>query len=757
MLRNEDLRLVTGTGRFTADWNLPNQLHAYVLRSDRAHANIVSLDTSGALALPGVRAVITHADMTAAGFKNLVGGAASKNADGTELIKALPTPLAIDRVRYVGEALAIVIADTRGAAQDACEAIAIDYEDLPVATTTRAATTPGAPTLHTQAPNNVAFDYTKGDHAAVDAAFARAKFISHDLIVSQRLLGNPMEPRAVAVTHHAETDTYTICTPTQGVNGMRNGLTASTGLPGDKFTIHAHDVGGSFGLRGMPFAEHLALMIAAKRFNRPVKWVGSRTDAMLSDWHGRALTLAGDIALDADGKILAIRFTDTVDLGAYSASFGAFIGTGNLSITMGGVYAVPALAMRSRLVYTNTTPVSAYRGAGRPDIAWAIECLIDSACVEHGFDKLALRRNNFVPTSAMPYTTAMGTKYDSGDFTAVLEDGLQRADWPGYAARAAQSQARGQIRGRGLACYLEASGAGSVPKDQVMIRFGKDMATLYGTSGPSGQGHETSLCKIVSDATGLSTAHLEFKASDSNTGLIGNGTGGSRTLYGTGSAMLALAARLIELAKPIAAKHLGATDATFANGLFSAGDKTLSMQALVTQLGAGTSALDCNAEGSSGMTFPNGCHLAEVEIDPATGVVTVDRYTAVDDLGNLISPELVRGQVHGGVMQGVGQILGEHAIYDEESAQFLTASFMDYPMPRAGWLGAIGSYDHPVPTPTNALGAKGVGESGCTGSLPSVTNAVRDALRQAGVHDFQMPATPARIWAALQAGLKRAA
>ena len=760
MLRHEDLRLITGSGKFTADWNFPNQLQAWVLRSDRAHALIKSLDVSGALALPGVKMVVTHAELTAAGFKHLPGGVAAKSSDGSELKKALPTPLATDRVRWVGEPIAVVIAESRAQAQDACEAISIDFEDLAASATTAAALQPGAALLHEAAPGNLAFDFSKGDHAAVDAAFAKAALRSKHKVVSQRLLGSPMEPRAVAVAYEPAVDAYTICTPTQGINGMRGALTTATGVPGDKLVIHAHDVGGSFGLRGGPFAEHLALMVASKRLGCAVKWVGSRADSMLSDWHGRALVLEGEVALDASGKILALRFTDTVDLGAFSSAWGSFIGTGNLSVTMGGVYDVPALAMRSRLVYTNTTPVSAYRGAGRPDIAWIIECLIDQAAVDHGFDKVALRRQNYITAAQMPYTTPIGTTYDCGDFAGVLDDGLRLSDWQGYAVRAAASKARGLIRGRGLASYLEASGGGGAPKDQVMVRFGQGVSstsgttsmigTLYGVAGPSGQGHETSFCKIVSDATGLPSEMLTFRASDPAVTLVGNGTGGSRTLLGIGSSMRLLADKLIEVATPHAAKALGEEAITFANGSFTAGSKSLSLSALIAQMGENAAALNCDAGGTFGVTFPNGCHFAEVEIDPATGVLAVERYTAVDDLGNVISDTQVRGQVHGGVMQGIGQIIGEHAVYDE-NAQFLTASFMDYPMPRAGWLGQIGSFDHPVPTATNVLGAKGVGESGCSGSLPAVTNAVLDALRQAGVGSFEMPATPARVWQALQA------
>ncbi len=752
--RIEDRRLVTGTGKFTADWSPDGLLHAVVVRSDRAHARIMGADWSAARAAPGVVAVLTAEDVAAAGFNGLPTGAPLKGRDG-QPIHIAPMPiLATDRVRYVGQPVAMIIADSVRAAQDAAELVSIDYDDLPAVSSIEAASADGAPQLHEQAPGNLVIDFDNGDAAAVEAAFARAAFKSKAHVVSQRLVGSPMELRAVVVSHDAARNMTTVYTPTQGIVGMTGSLAAVTGIPATELEVIAQDVGGSFGLRGGASAEHALLILASRRLKRPVKWVATRGECFIGEWHGRALVLDGEIALDADGSILAIRFQDTVDLGAYTCYWGAFIGTRNIAVTMGGVYKVPALYMRSRLWFTNTVPVSAYRGAGRPDIAFAIERLMDEAAAEHGLDRLELRRKNFIPPEAFPYTTANGTVYDCGDFAGVLDDALVLSDWAGFEARRAEAAKRGRLRGIGLGCYLEASGGGGA-KDLVSGQFdAQGRLTLYAVSGPSGQGHETSFTKIVGDALGLPVERISYRASVPGRGMVGNGTGGSRTLYGVGSAFKVLAQAIAERARPHAAAALGvaADSLGFADGRFSApGGASVTLTDLVTQL-AGTSPhpLDCQADATTGMTFPNGCHVAEIEIDPATGVTEVVAYTAVDDLGNVVSPALVRGQVHGGVVQGLGQAFGEQAIYDE-GGQLLTGSYMDYPMPKLGLLGEVRTAIHAVPTKLNPLGAKGVGESGCSGSLPAVSNAMTDALRSRGLGPIDMPYTPPKVWAALRA------
>lgn len=758
--RHEDLRLVTGTGRFTADWNLPGQLHAHVIRSDRAHARIVSIDLQAVREAPGVVAVLTADDVRAAGFGTIPSGAGPLTGRDGQPQRRAPMPvLAQDRVRFVGQPIALVVAESAQQARDAAEQAAIDYEDLPVAIGVEAALAPGAPQLHDEVPGNLSIDFGSGDAAAVEAAFAKAAHVTRLRVHSQRLVGSPMELRACLAHHDAARGKTVVHTPTQGMLGMLGTLSQITGWPAESIEVIAQDVGGSFGVRGGAAPEHAMLMLAARSLGRPVKWVASRSELFVGEWHGRALVLEGSIALDADGRILAIRFDDQADLGAYSCYWGSFIGTRNISVTMGGVYRVPALYMRSRLAFTNTVPVSAYRGAGRPDIAYAIERLIEQAAAEHGLDPIELRRRNFIPKDAFPYRTANGTVYDCGDFEGALDKALALAGHAGFAARRDEAQRRGRLRGIGVACYLEASGGGGAPKDQVACEFAADGGiTLFGVTGPSGQGHETSFAQIVGAGLGLPPEAIRYRASDPAHALVGNNTGGSRSLYGAGSAFKNLVARILERSRPYAAQALGVDDAQleYAQGAWRVGSgaaagSQVSLPELARRLaGPQPHPLDCDAESVSGVTYPNGCHVAEVEIEPDTGSTRIVTYTAVDDLGHVVSPQLVEGQVHGGVVQGAGQVFGEQAVYDPESGQLLTGSFTDYAMPRAGLLGEIRVAEHPVPTALNALGAKGVGESGCSGSLPALANAMMSALRPLGVPPMDMPFTPARVWEAIR-------
>ncbi|HEY5635470.1 MAG TPA: xanthine dehydrogenase family protein molybdopterin-binding subunit [Burkholderiales bacterium] len=754
-MRREDDRLLTGRGRFTSDWNFPDQLYAAVLRSPHAHADLVSVDAAAALAMPGVRAVLLAADFAAEGWGTIQGGVPFEGTDGKPMRKPDYPVLAEGRVRFVGEPVAFVVADTPARAQDAAEAVGVTYRERDPVSQADAALAAGAPLVHDAIPGNLAMEFARGDAAAVEAALARAHHRSRLTLRSQRLVSNPIEPRACVVRHEPGEDRYVICTPSQGIGNLRARVAPVAGVPGERLHFVAEDVGGSFGTRSTPYPELFCCMLAAKRLGRPVKWTGPRTDSFLSDFHGRALTLSGEIGLDAEGRILALRWDDVADLGAYASAWGAFVGSNNLAVTMGGVYRVPALAMRSRLVYTNTMPVSAYRGAGRPDIAFAIERLIEHACAEHGLDPIATRRRNFITPAEMPYTTANGTVYDCGHFEAVLDHGLKAADWAGFAARRAASAAAGRLRGIGLASYLEASGGGAAPQDQVLVRFDAEgVPTLYCVAQASGQGHETTFVNLFARESGFPAARVRYRASDPDAKIVGNGTGGSRTALGQGSAFKLLAAALVEKARPHAAEALGAHEheLRFSAGTFSANGMTVTLERLAARLaGAGSHPLDCDAGGKFGVTYPNGCHVAEVEIDPETGETRLARYTAVDDIGTLLEPVLVEGQVHGGVMQGAGQVLCEQAVYDE-TGQLLTASFMDYAMPRADDLPeGFAVQAHPVPTGTNPLGAKGVGESGCSGAMPAVMNAVLDALRARGVQDLDMPATPERVWRALQA------
>ena len=757
-IRREDARLLTGRGRYTADWNLPGQLHAYFLRSDRPHAEMISIEAKSAAARPGVHAVLTGSDYAASGWKSLPGGVTYEGVGGQKMKKPFWPALAQGKVLYVGQPVALVVADSLAAAQDAAEDIELEYHDLPHTIGFDAATQTGTPQLHQDVPGNLAFAYETGDAAAVQAAFAGAALKSRLTMRSQRLVGNPIEPRAFLAEFNRGSGVFTVYSPSQGVNGMRGFIAAATGLPGEKIRVITEQVGGSFGIRSYSYAEHIAVMLAAQKLGRPVKWVATRSEIFLSDNQGRGLTLTGELALDRDGNFLALRFEDAADLGAFATPFGAQIGSRNITVTMGGVYRIPAMYAHTRIAYSNAVPVSAYRGAGRPDIACAIERLVDHAAAEHGFEPIALRRKNFVPPEAMPYKTANGTTYDCGEFERVMDKALLLADWKGFPVRREESKRKGKLRGIGVATFLEISAPGLAPKDQAHARFDKSGDLhVYTVSQSGGQGHETAFARIVREGLGFTDGradeHLKFHEGDPDLAIVGNGTGGSRSLYGAGSAVKLLAPKLVETAKPHAAAVLGTESSAveYRGGAFHALGKSIGFFEMAQKLAGGSPhPMDCVAEGTFGATFPNGCHIAEVEIDPETGVVDVVNYATVDDIGNVVDRTSVEGQVHGGVLQGVGQALAEHAVYDRETGQLLAGSFMDYPMPRADWMRAIRCDEHPVPTKSNALGAKGVGESGTSGAIGATMNAILNAVRPAGVADLDMPVTPARLWRALR-------
>ena len=758
-IRREDARLLEGKGRYSADWNLPGQLYAFFLRSDRAHAEIVSTDVEAAVARPGVHLVLTGADYAASGWKSLPGGVPYEGVGGQKQRKPFWPALAQGKVHYVGQPVALIVADSAALAQDASEDIAVEYRDLPAAVGFESATAASASRLHADIPGNLAFEYESGDRAAVEAAFAGAALKSRLTVRSQRLVGNPIEPRAFLASADAASGVFTVYSPSQGLNGMRGFLSSATGLPPERIRVITELVGGSFGIRSYSYAEHVAVMLAAQKLGRPVKWVATRSEVFLSDNHGRGLTLTGELALDREGRFLALRFEDTADLGAFSTPFGPQIGTRNITVTMGGVYRIPAMFAHTRCAYSNAVPVSAYRGAGRPDIACAIERLVDRAAAEHGFDPIALRRKNFIPPEAMPYKTANGTTYDCGEFEKVMDKALELADWRGFPERRERSKREGRLRGIGIATFLEASAAGVAPKDQAYARFdASGVLHVSCVSQSTGQGHETAFVRILSEGLGVTGERIRIHEGNLDLAVVGNGTGGSRSLYGAGSAVKLLVAKLIETAKPLAAAALGADAVEYSDGKFEAGSKSIGFFDLAKKVaGQSPHPMDCVAEGSFGATFPNGCHIAEVEIDPETGVVDVVNYATVDDIGNVVDHTSVEGQVHGGVLQGVGQVLAEHAIYDSETGQLLAGSFMDYPMPRADWMRAIRCAEHPVPTKANALGAKGVGESGTSGALGATMNAILDAVRFAGITDLDMPVTPDRLWRALREARNKAA
>ena len=753
--RQEDYKLVTGQGRYTADVHYPGMLHAFVIRSMYAHARITRMDLSAVAQAPGVHWVITAEDVKAFGANRLPNALAVKDLHGeAQKIVRMPV-LASDKVHFVGQPIAMVIAESADLAQDAADLADLDFDVLPAAADVNASLAQEQP-LHEGVAQNLSARFQTGDAAATDQAFQKAVHTSRLKVVSQRLIGMPMEPRAVVVAPATGAEKIKIHTPTQGMLGMVGNIAATTGLKPDQFEVLTDDVGGSFGLRGAAYSEHVLLVMAASKLNKPVRWVGSRSEVFMSDWHGRALTLDGEVAFDAHGKILAMRFKDQVDLGAFNCYMSTFIGTRNISITMGGVYKVPALYMQSDLVFTNTVPVSAYRGAGRPDIAYAVERLIDHAAHEHGFDPIALRRQNFIPPVEFPYTTANGTLYDLCECERLMDRAMELSHYHSFESRKKTSESQGKLRGIGLATYLEASGAGTAPKDQVIGEFSADgMLTVYGVTGASGQGHQTSFTHIIERHLGLAPEAIQYRAGDPSRIMIGNGTGGSRTLYGAGSAIKNLCDQLVDKLKPLLASIWACPQdqVRFHNGMFeqhlAPAHPPITTQDLIQQLSPEQlQQLDTTGEAQSGTTFPNGCHVAEVEIDPRTGVTEVVNYTAVDDLGNLISPQLVLGQVHGGVVQGWGQAFTEQVVYDADG-QLLTGSLMDYALPRLGQLAHIHHESITVSTELNLLGAKGVGEAGCTGSLPSLANAMMSALRPFGIQAMDMPFTSAKVWAAL--------
>jgi carbon-monoxide dehydrogenase large subunit len=756
--RLEDARMLSGRGRYVSDWNLPGQAYGCFMRSDRPHARIASIDSAGALGMPGVIAVLTGEDVAEAQYKSLPAFAPMKGRNGTDLIIPHRPTLAQGRVRYVGEPIALVVAETAVQAQDAAEALVVDYEEWPAVFDAKEAIVPGAPLVHDNAPGNLALDFVGGDEAATAAAFAKAAHIVKLDAYHTRVVGNPMEPRACVGSYDAATDMYYLHACTQGASVMRSQISTVIGVPPERIRIVAEEVGGGFGVRFNLYPEYCAALLAAKKLGRPVKWVGTRSEMFLADEQARDVLHHSEMALDANGRILGMRFDFKCNLGAYIAPTGAFVNTLNLVNVVSGVYDVQAVHVHASLAFTNTIPTAAYRGAGRPVSSYAIERLVDEAARQLGIDPAELRRRNLVPKAKFPYKIVTGFEYDCGDFEGVLDDALAASDWSGFEQRRKASAARGLLRGRGMASYIEASGGGGMaPHDEVKLRWGADASlTLEATSHSHGQGHETAFAQIVAGVLGVPMESIRLRTADPDQNLTGNPTGGSRSLLGVGSVLQLAAKEVVKKGVDLASEELeaAAADIEFADGSYrvKGTDHQVSIVELAKKyFGKGPHPLDQDYANRFGATFPNGCHVAEVEIEPETGEVAVVSYIACDDAGTIINDQLVEGQMQGGITQGAGHILGEQAVYDRETGQLLTGSFMDYPMPRAILVDGLRVLHHPVPTKTNPLGAKGVGEAGVTGSMPCIMNAIVDALRTAGVTHFDMPATQVRVWEALQA------
>ncbi len=753
--RLEDYRMLTGRGRYVSDWNLPGQVYGHFLRSDRAHAKIVSIEKEAALNSPGVIAVITGQELADAGLKPIPAAAPFKWRDGSTQRLAQRPSLAHEVVRHVGEPVAQIVAGSAAQAQDAAEALMVEYEDLPVVTTAAEAMAPGAPQLHPGAPGTLVLDFAGGDEAATNAAFAKAAKVVKLSAYHSRVLGHPMEPRAAMGSYDAARDLYFLHGTTQGTGPMKGQLSAVLGVPPEKVRIVAEEVGGGFGVRFNAYPEYGTLLYAAKKLGRPVKWVGTRSEVFLGDEQARDIHHTGEMALDAQGRILGMRFDYLSNLGAYVAFTGSVVNTLGLVNVNCGVYDVQAVHVRGRLVLTNTIPTAAYRGAGRPVASYALERLIDEAARELGLDPAEFRRRNMIPAAKMPYKFAGGFEYDSGDFEAVMRKALDDSDWNGFTERRKHSEARGKLRGRGMATYIEMTAPGGfAPYDQAHLTWeGDGTLTLRTASHNHGQGHETTFAQIVSKALGLPVDRIRLRTSEAEHNFVANPTGGSRTLHGLGSAMHWAAQEVAKNGIELAAEHLESAvqDIEFDLGTYriKGTDRKVRIEELAKKY-PGRLDLDFKERPKVPATFPNGCHVAEVEIDPETGECDVVSYVACDDVGNIINHQIVEGQMQGGVTQGAGHIFLEQGVYDA-AGQLLTGSFMDYAMPRAGLVGGLTVTDHAVPTATNPLGAKGVGEGGVTGSMPALMNAVLDALRGAGVTRFEMPASPQRLWAALQA------
>jgi aerobic carbon-monoxide dehydrogenase large subunit len=743
VLRTEDQRLLTGNGRFTDDLQLPNMAYGVTVRSPYGHADILSIDTAVAVAMPGVRAVYTAQDL---GANPPLPCAINFNPDA-----ATPRPLlAGGRVRFVGEGVAFVVADSRAQAKAAAEAVMVDYADLSAVATIEEAIVPGAIALWAHSSNNQPWVWQAGDAAACDAAFASAKHITKLRLVQNRVAPSSMEVRAALAVFDSETG-FTLHTGTQGVAGTRQVL-ADMGLgePAERIRVVSGDVGGGFGMKSWVYPEYVIAMHAARALGCPVKWTGERSDAFLSDTHGRDMITDVELALDANAKMLGLRAKTWSNLGAYHGHFGAAIQTISGGKMLGGVYHIPAIHNQVTAVLTNTVPVDAYRGAGRPEACYITERIVDTAAHEMGIAPDEIRRRNLLTPAQLPYVSPLDITYDVGNFSAVLNRALAKADWNGFAAR----QRAGKRRGRGICFYVEITAFGGT-NEWADARFTADgtLEIAVGTQS-NGQGHETAYAQVAAAQLGIAMERVRIVQGDTSRLEVGNGTGGSRSLHFGAAAVVVTVDEIIAVATVLARTALENDAVTYDSGLFRAegSNRTIDIFTLAAQNPGKLDVRGMYQVEKPTPTFPNGCHIAEVEIDEDTGVVDVVRYNIVDDFGTILNPMLVEGQVHGGVAQGLGQALLENITYGD-GAQMMTASFMDYAMPKAEHMPRMMFETLGVPNPNNPLGVKGCGEAGTIGAMPAIMNAISHALDGAAV---DMPATPEKLWRIMQSRRKAA-
>jgi aerobic carbon-monoxide dehydrogenase large subunit len=765
--RKEDDTLVRGKGKYTDDFQLPGQVYAWIVRSSHAHGVIRGIDIAAAKAMPGVLGVWTGADMVAAGYGPFTCALPLKSRDGTPLHQTNRTALMTDKVRYVGDAIAFVVAETLVQARDAAEAVEIDLDVLPSVTDPEEAAQPGAPQLYDHIPDNVALDYHFGDAEKVDAAFKSAAHITKLDILNNRVAVVAMEPRAALASYDKTSERFTIQVPTQGVAANRVNLAKNIlKVPNDKVHLLTANVGGSFGMKNISYPEYVCILHAAKALGRPVKWTDERSTSFLSDSHGRAQKIHCELALDADGKFLAVKVSGYGNLGSYITGVAPQPLSLNIGKNLSSVYQTPVMTVDIKTVLTNTSHLGAYRGAGRPEANYFMERLIDRAADEMGINRLTLRKRNFIKASQIPFSASSGMVYDSGDFQGVFNKALEISDHANFAKRKKESRKRGKLRGIAVGSYLEVTAPPGVELGKILFEDDGSVKIVTGTLD-YGQGHASAFAQVLTDQLGVPFDRITLEQGDSDLVHTGNGTGGSRSITASGMAIVEASKLVIEKGKRAAAHLLEAAegDIEFAAGRFTiAGtDRSIDIMELSRRLRDGKmpedvpSSLDVDhTSGPVPSTFPNGCHVAEVEIDPDTGVIEIVRYTGVNDFGTVVNPMLVAGQLHGGVAQGIGQAFMECVSYDT-NGQPITGSFMDYALPRAEDIPLMQIGDHPSPAKSNPLGTKGCGEAGCAGSLSALINAVLDALSEVGVTQIDMPLTSERVWRAIADGKAKVA
>lgn len=765
VLRKEDDTLVRGKGKYTDDVSVPRQAYAVIVRSSHAHGVIRGIKSDAAKAMPGVLGVWTGRDLASAGYGVFVSRMPLKSRDGSALLQTNKPILAMDKVRFVGEPVAFVVAETLAQAKDAAEAVEMEIDPLPAVTQASEAAQPGAPLLYDNVPNNTVLDFYYGDTARTDTAFAGAAHVTRLDLENTRVVVAAMEPRASIGIYDKKNDHYTLHVPTQGVSGNRVLLATLLKCKAEQIRILTGNVGGSFGMKSVNYPEYTCILHAAKELGRPVKWTDDRSGSFLSDSHGRGSEVHAELALDAEGHFLAVRITGYGNVGGYLAGVMPSPLSLGIAKNIASVYRTPLIEVSIKCVLTNTSVMGAYRGAGRPEANYFMERLIDTAADQMGMDRLTLRKRNLIKPGQMPFDASSGMTYDSGDFPTVMTNALKLADHAGFAKRKRESRKNGKLRGIAIGAYLEVTAPPS--KELGKITFDKDGGvTLTTGTLDYGQGHATPYAQVLADRLGVPFEKIRLVQGDSDLVRAGNGTGGSRSITASGQAIVEASALVIEKGKQAAAQMLEAAEADieFAGGRFTiAGtDRGIGIMDLAKKVHDGEAkdgpqSLDVDhLSDDIQATFPNGCHIAEVEVDPLTGQVEVVKYTGVNDFGVVVNPMLVAGQVHGGVAQGIGQALMENVTYDA-SGQPVTGSFMDYALPRAADVPSMVLDTHASPATTNPLGTKGCGEAGCAGSLSTIVNAVIDALSEYGVRELNMPLTSERVWQAIQNGQKSAA